>query len=81
MVDAAKESEARRALRRYLMVKAVLIQPTRGGGCRRNRNVNLTERLMYSFYKGNEDEVWQTAAKIEEGRQKERVAQQKRKSK
>ena len=47
MVDAKKKSEARKALRRYLMLKAVLIQPSRGGGCRRNRNLNLTERLMF----------------------------------
>ena len=32
LADATKESEARRALKRYLMVKAVLIQPVRGGG-------------------------------------------------
>ena len=51
MADATKESEARRALKRYLMVKAVLIQPVRGGGARPNRNVNLTEKLMFSFGK------------------------------
>ena len=43
MADATKESEARNALKRYLMLKAVLIKPVRGGGGRRNRNTNLTE--------------------------------------
>ena len=32
MADATKESEAWRALKKYLMLKAVLIQPLRGGG-------------------------------------------------
>ena len=35
MADATKESEARKALKRYLMLKAVLIKPVRGGGGRR----------------------------------------------
>ena len=78
MADASKESEARKALRRYLMVKAVLVQPVRGGGCHQNRNLNQTERLMYAFWKGKEDEVWQTALKIERSRQKKRADQQKK---
>ena len=78
MTDATTESEARKALRRYLMLKAVLIKPERGGGGRLNRNLNLTERLMTSFYKGREDEVWQTAEGIEKSRQKKREAQRKR---
>ena len=69
MSDATRESEARRALKRYLMLKAVLIKPIRGGGGRYNRNVNLTERLMTSFWKGDEDEVWKTAIEIEKSRQ------------
>ena len=73
MADATKESEVRKALKRYLMLKAVLIQPVRGGGARRNRNVNLTEKLMFSFWKGNEDEVWQTAIEIEQTRQRKKV--------
>ena len=36
---------------------------------------------MYSFYKGNDDEVWQTAVKLEEDRQKKRVKQQSRRAK
>ena len=64
MVDATKESESWRAMKRYLMVKAVLIQPIRGGGNHRNRNCNQTERLMLSFYKGEEDAVWHTASEI-----------------
>ena len=55
MADASKESEAWRALKRYLMVKAVLIQPVRGGGGQRNRNINLTQKLMAAFFKGKED--------------------------
>ena len=57
MADATKESEARKVLKRYLMLKAVLIKPVRGGGSRHNRNINLAEKLMESFYKGKEDEV------------------------
>ena len=75
MADATKESEARRALKRYLMVKAVLIQPVRGGGLRRNRNANLTEKLKVSFWRGREDEVWQTAVDIEQTRQRKRALQ------
>ena len=50
MADATKESEALRAFKRYLMVKAVLIKPLRGGGGRWNRNTNMTEKLMTCFY-------------------------------
>ena len=57
MADATKESEAWRVLRRYLMLKAVLIQPVRGGGGHRNRNINLTQKLMAAFYNGQEDDV------------------------
>ena len=64
MADAAKETEAWKALRRYLMVKAVLIQPLGGGGGHHNRNVNLTQKLMSAFYKGNEDEVWRTSLEM-----------------
>ena len=81
MADASKESEDRRALKRYMMVKAVLIQPVRGGGNHRNRNVNMTERLMYSFYKGKEDEVWEIAMDIEDSRQKKTVPQQEKRTK
>ena len=81
MADASKESEPRRALRRYLMVKAVLIQPMRGGGCRQNRNLNQTERLMHAFFEGKEEEVWQTAVEIEKTRQKKRATQRKRNTK
>ena len=70
MVDAKNKSEAWAALKRFLMVKAVLIQPVRGGGGRRNRNVNLTERLVFSFWKGEEDEVWQIAVELEDSRRK-----------
>ena len=77
MADATKESEARRAMR-YLMLKAVLVQPVRGGGGRRNRNVNLTERLMFSFWKGKEEEVWQIALEIEGLRRKKKVLREKR---
>ena len=61
MSDATKESEAWKVLRRYLMLKAVLIQPVRGGGGHRNRNINLTQKLMAAFYNGNEDDVWETS--------------------
>ena len=81
MVDAAIESVAWRALQSYLMVKAVLIQPVRGGGSRHNRNSNLTERLMYSFYKGNEDQVWLTALEKEKSIHWKRDLQQKRRNK
>ena len=80
MVDAIKESEAWRALKRYLMVKAVLIQPLRGGGGRHNRNINLTQKLMTAFYRGNEDEVWRTSTEIEIKRGKNRAAQIKKRS-
>ena len=40
------------------MVKAVLLQPVRGGGGRRNRNVNQTQKLMVAFYDGKEEEVF-----------------------
>ena len=75
MADASKESEALRALKRYLMVKAVLIQPVRGGGGQRNRNINLTQKLMAAFFKGKEDEVWQTSMEIEHKRKESRAAQ------
>ena len=52
MADATKESGAWRALRRYLMLKAVLITPLRGGGGCWNRNTNMTERPMVLFFKG-----------------------------
>ena len=78
MSDATKESEARGALKRYLMLKAVLIKPLRGGGGRYNRNVNLAERLMTSFWKGKEEEVWETALEIEKGRQKKNELQRTR---
>ena len=81
MADATTESEAWLALKRYLMAKAVLIKPIRGGGSHQNRNVNLTEKLMISFYKGNEKEVWQTAVDIEKNRQTKRLLQNKRKNK
>ena len=55
------------------MVKAVLIQPVRGDGAQRNQNVNLMEKLMFSFWKGREDEVWQTAIEIEESRKRKRA--------
>ena len=71
MADATKESEARKALR-YLMLKAFLIIPVRGGGSRRNRNINLAEKLIESFYKGKQDEVWETAVEIERNRRKKR---------
>ena len=61
IVDAAKESEARRAFKRYLMLKAVLVQPVRGGRGRLNRNTNQTEKLMSWFLQGKEDEIWQIA--------------------
>ena len=48
MADGKMESVVRRALRRYLMLKAVLVKPLGGGGCR-NRNVNLAEKLMTAF--------------------------------
>ena len=63
------------------MVKAVLIQPVRGRGARQNRNVNLTEKLMFSFWKGREDEAWQTAIEIEQSREKKRALQEKRRAK
>ena len=63
------------------MLKAVLIKPVRGGGGRHNRNVNLTERLMTSFWKGKEAEVWETAIEIERSRQKKNKRQRMRKSK
>ena len=63
------------------MVKTVLIQPITGGGGWRNRNVNMTERLMVSFWKGNEDEVWQTAVELKKVRKKQREQQQKRRAK
>ena len=44
MADATRESKARKALNRYLMLKADLIKPVRGGGGRRNRNINLAEK-------------------------------------
>ena len=44
MADATKESEARKALKRYLMLKAVLIKPVRSGAGSRNRNINLAEK-------------------------------------
>ena len=78
MAEETKVSEARRALKRYRMVKAVLIQQVRGEGGRRNRNVDMTEKLMFSFWKGNENEVWQTSFEIKESRQKKRILQQKR---
>ena len=81
MVDATKESESWSVMKRYLMDKAVLIQPIRGGGNHRNRNCNLTERLMLSFYKGEEDAVWHTASEIETSRQRKRALQQKRRTK
>ena len=81
MADATKESEARIAMKRYFMLKAVLVQPIRGGGGRRNRNINLTEKLLFSFWKGREDEVWETAVEIEESRRKKTTLQQKRKIK
>ena len=81
MADATKESEARKALKRYLMVKAVLIQPVRGGGARQNRNVNLTEKLMFSFWKGKEDEVWKTSLEIENKRENNRAAQMEKRRK
>ena len=70
MADASTECDARRALRRFLMVEAVLIQPVRGGGGRQNRNLNQTERLMCAFYEVKKDEVWHTAAEIERSRRK-----------
>ena len=81
MADATKESEARRALRRYLMVKAVLIQPVRGKGDRQNRNVNMTQKLMAAFYEGKEDEVWRTSLEIENKRRNKREAQMDRRRK
>ena len=81
MADATKESEVRKGLKIYLMVKAVLVQPVRGGGARQNRNVNLTEKLMSSFWKGREDEVWQTALEIEQARHKKKFRQQKSRAK
>ena len=75
MADASKESEALSALKRYLMVKAVLIQPVRGGGGRRNRSINLTQKLMAAFFKGKEDKVWQTSMQIENKRKKSSAAQ------
>ena len=77
MADATKESEVRKASRRYLMLKAVLVKPVRGGGGRRNRNINQTEKLMTSFYKGHEDEVWKTSLDIESCRKKQREKQRK----
>ena len=81
MADATKESEARAALRRYIMLKSVLVKPVRGGGGRWNRNINMTEKLMISFYKGEEDQVWKTALEIERRRQEKRALQQKKRRK
>ena len=75
MANATKEIEAWGTLKRYLMVKAVLIQPVRGGGGQRNRNVNMTQKLMAAFWKGKEDEVWKTSLDIENKREKNRTAQ------
>ena len=72
VADATKESQVRKALKRYLMLKAVLIKPVRGGGNRLNRNINLAERLMKAFYNGEEDVVWETALEIEKTRQTKR---------
>ena len=58
LADATKESEAWKALKRYLMLKAVLIQPVRGGG-HRSRNINMTQKLKAAFYYGKEEEVWE----------------------
>ena len=63
------------------MVKAILIQAVRGGARYQNRNTNLTKRLMFSFYKGDEDAVWNTASEIEKGRQMKRAFQQRRRNK
>ena len=81
MADGKMESVVRRTLRRYLMLKAVLVKSLRGGGGCRNRNVNLAEKLMTAFYKGDEDEVWHTAQEIERSRQKKRELQEKRRRK
>ena len=81
MADATKKSEARTALRRYIMLKSVLVKPVRGGGGRWNRNINMTEKLMISFYKGEEDQVWKTALEIERRRQEKRALQQKKRRK
>ena len=81
MADASKESEALRALKRYLMVKAVLIQPVRGGGGQQNRNINLKQKLMAAFFKGKEDEVWHTSMRIENKRKESRIAQTMRRRK
>ena len=77
MADATKESEVRKALRRYLMLKAVLVKPVRGGGGHRNRNINLTEKLMTWFWQGREDEVWQTSLEIEKRRCAKRIRRKK----
>ena len=79
MADATNESDARKALKRYLKLKSVLIKPVRGGCGYRNRNINLTEKLMISCYKGNEEEVWQTALEIEKSRQRKRAEQKSKK--
>ena len=81
MSDATRESEARMALKRCLMLKAVLIKPIRGGGGRYNRNVNSTERRMTSLWEGKEDGVWKTAVEIESCRQKKNELQRKKKTK
>ena len=81
MVDAKTEKEALRAFRRYLMLKSVLITPLRGGGGNKNRNHNLTEKLMKAFYKGKEDEVWIMAEQIENSRQVKRLKQEKARAK
>ena len=57
MADASTESEALRDLKRFIMVKAALIPPVRGGGSQRNRNINLTQKLMAAFFEVNEEEV------------------------
>ena len=49
MADATKESDAWRALKKYHMVKTILIQPVRSREERRNRGVNMRQKLMFSF--------------------------------
>ena len=63
------------------MLKAVLVKPVRGGGGHRNRNINMTEKLMTVFWKGKEEEAWQTAVGIEQTRQKKIDPQRNQKKK
>ena len=70
---AGKESEARRALKRYLMLKAVLIKPVRRWTPLESKNEYDGKTYKTSFYKGKEQEIWNTSLGIEKQRRKNRL--------